>query len=84
MNILCLLVVVYSWVVVIRVITSWFPISPNGKLAAPIGFLYTITDPLLLRLRRLLPPVRFGYVGLDLSPLVALFALFIIQGLICR
>ena len=48
-----------------------------------MGFLYVITDPVLVPLRRILPPVRMGAVGLDLSPLVAFFGIVFLQRLIC-
>jgi YggT family protein len=47
------------------------------------GFLYAITEPVLGPLRRLIPPVGIGGMGLDLSPTIVLFGLFILTGILC-
>ncbi|MBQ90937.1 MAG: hypothetical protein CL441_05870 [Acidimicrobiaceae bacterium] len=83
MVIICTLLTLYFWVLLLRVISSWFPISPQGTASTVVGFLYVVTDPVLVPLRRILPPVRMGAVGLDLSPLVAFFGIVFLQRLIC-
>jgi YggT family protein len=62
-----------------RVILSWFPVSPGGAMAGIYSFLYTITEPVLGPVRRIMPPLG----GLDLSPIVVLFAIQIVSGAIC-
>jgi YggT family protein len=83
MEIVCLVLTLYWWILLLRVISTWFPISPHGTAASFVGFLLLVTDPVLVPLRRILPPVRLGNVGLDLSPLVAFFGLIIFQRLVC-
>jgi YggT family protein len=46
---------------------SW---RPTGPLLVVAELIYTITDPPLKALRRLIPPLRIGSVTLDLSFLV--------------
>ena len=46
---------------------SW---RPTGPLLVIAELIYTITDPPLKALRRLIPPLRIGSVTLDLSFLV--------------
>ncbi|MDQ1626116.1 MAG: YggT family protein [Actinomycetota bacterium] len=46
---------------------SWRPTGPVLVLAEVV---YTITDPPLRALRRVIPPLRIGSVSLDLSFLV--------------
>jgi len=46
---------------------SW---RPSGAVAAVLEIAYTVTDPPLKALRRVLPPLRLGAVALDLSFLV--------------
>ena len=82
-QILCFLIIAYAILILVRIIMSWFPIDPNGVGATIAGFLYMITDPLLSPLRRIIPPVRLGSVGLDLTPTIVIFGLFILSGLIC-
>lgn len=61
-----------------RVILSWFPLSPSGPMASVYSFLYTITEPVLGPIRRVLPPLG----GIDLSPIVLLFAVQILRGVL--
>jgi len=46
---------------------SW---RPSGPLLVIAEVIYTITDPPLKALRRVIPPLRIGSVSLDLSFLV--------------
>lgn len=46
---------------------SW---RPTGVLLVVAEVIYTITDPPLKALRRLIPPLRLGSITLDLSFLV--------------
>ncbi len=82
-SLICTLLQLYIFVLLVRVVLSWFPISPHGAMATVASFLYTITDPILMPLRRFLPPVRMGAMALDLSPLVAFFAISFLMGAIC-
>ena len=79
---ICTLLQLYLLVLVVRVLMSWFPISRDGPMATVAGVLYTVTDPVLLPLRRLLPAVRMGHMALDLSPIGACFGLSILMGLL--
>lgn len=46
---------------------SW---RPTGALLVVAEVVYTITDPPLKALRRVIPPLRLGSISLDLSFLV--------------
>ena len=83
MVIVCLVLTLYFWILLLRVVSSWFPISPQGTAASLVGFLLLVTDPILVPLRAVLPPVRLGSVGLDLSPLVAFFGVMFLQQILC-
>ena len=65
-------------VVFVRVILSWFPISPGTGLASIYNVVYSITEPVLGPIRRVMPGVGFGGMGLDLSPIIVLLGLQII------
>ena len=83
MTIVCSLIQLYVLLLVVRVVMSWFPISPNGPAETVAGFLYMVTDPVLVPLRRILPPVRMGAMALDLSPIVAGFCLSVLRVILC-
>jgi YggT family protein len=51
--------------------------SPTKSRAAVVEAIYTTTDPPVKLLRRLIPTVRIGGVGLDLSLMILLIVLYI-------
>lgn len=51
---------------------SW---RPRGPLLVVVEFIYTVTDPPLRALRRILPPLRIGQVQFDLAFLIILIVL---------
>ena len=81
-RILHLLLEVYIFLVFGRIILSWFPMSPGSALGPVNRFLYSVTEPVLGPVRRILPPVRLGAVGLDLSPFIVLIGLQILNSLV--
>jgi YggT family protein len=62
---------------VVRVISSWLPISPYSPW---IRWSYALSEPILAPLRRIVP--TFG--GLDLTPILAYFLLNIIESVLFR
>jgi YggT family protein len=85
LSLLCTLGSLYLLVLFARIILSWFPISPGGAMAGIVSFLYGVTEPVLGPLRRALPPVGIGGMGLDLSPLIVIIGLQIILSVLgCR
>lgn len=78
--ILCRLVNIYLLMMFGRIILSWFPLSPGSALASVYGFLYSITEPVLGPVRRIMPPLSFGGAGLDLSPIIVVFGVRLLAG----
>lgn len=55
---------------------------PRGLVLVFCEGLYSITDPPLRAVRRVIPPLRLGSVMLDLSPMVLLIGIFILRALV--
>ncbi|MCS6712409.1 YggT family protein [Brachybacterium sp. EF45031] len=55
---------------------------PQGIVAVIFELVYTVTDPLVRAVRRVVPPVRLGAVALDLSLLVLLLICSLLMRLI--
>jgi YggT family protein len=72
---LCALAYLYLVAIFGRIILSWFPIESGSALATVYSFLFSITEPVLGPLRRVLPPVRMGMMALDLSPIIVIFVM---------
>ena len=86
--ILILLVQIYTWVLIARIIIEMIQ-SFSRQFNPPRWFmviaepLFVITDPPVKALRRLIPPLQMGGVALDVSVLV-LFVLLSILTMILR
>jgi YggT family protein len=63
--------------IIVRVISSWLPISPYSKW---VNWSYRLSEPMLAPLRRIVP--NFG--GLDVTPLIAYILLSIIANLLLQ
>lgn len=67
-NLVSLLAQLYVFALIGRVIVSWVNADPYNPI---VRFLVQVTDPLLDRIRRLVPPLA----GLDFSPLIAILVM---------
>jgi YggT family protein len=80
--ILCLLLQAYWIVLLLHVVFSWVPRPPEPILPLVRG-VRTLVEPVAAPLRRAIPPLRLGGVGLDLSIIILFFAVIILQRAIC-
>jgi YggT family protein len=78
-DIVCLVIQLYVIAIILRMVLSWFPLSRDGVLAQVVRVLMAITEPVLGPLRRVIPLAG----PLDLSPLLLIIALQIVQFAIC-
>ncbi len=88
LDIVCIVLTVFWVVLLIRVIVSWaylFGFRPplTGPLRKVLDLLEDVTEPVLKPLRAVIPPVRAGGMGLDLSILVAFVILIVLQQAFC-
>jgi YggT family protein len=84
MHILCLALQLYVILIFARILLSWFPISPGSPVESIDTILRMLTEPILGPLRRALPPVRLGGMGLDLSPMIVLLVIeIIVAPIVC-
>jgi YggT family protein len=82
-SVVCYLIQGYALVVFARIVFEWIPVSFDHPVARIRGVLRALTEPLLRPLRAMIPPLRMGGVGLDLSPLVLVLALSLLAGAVC-
>jgi YggT family protein len=81
-TILCTLVNVYIFIIFGRIILSWFPRS-SGVLGTIGDVFFGLTEPVLGPVRRMVPMIAMGGMGLDLSPIIVLLVLqIVVKGLI--
>ncbi len=63
-----------------RSVLSFVSIVPGSPLESLNHLVTSVTDPVLRPVRRVLPPARFGGMGLDLSPLVVAIVVIILMS----
>lgn len=61
---------VYMWIIIARALVSWVSPDPYNPV---VRFLNQVTEPVLGRIRRILPYMG----GIDVSPIIVIFAIFI-------
>lgn len=58
--------------------------QPGRGAAATLELLWSVTDPPLKALRRMIPPLRIGTVAVDLSSIVLLVILFVLMNVVVQ
>jgi YggT family protein len=83
MGIICILLSIYFVILLVRVFSSWFPVPPSGPVRAVLNVVYDLTEPVLRLVRGVVPPVRMGVMGLDLSPIIVFVVIAVLRSSIC-
>ena len=73
LDIVHLAITLYIWIIIIRALISWVNPDPFNPI---VRFLYQVTEPVLRPVRRSLPTYQ---IGLDLSPLLVIIGLEIVD-----
>jgi YggT family protein len=81
MIVICYLLTLYLLVIFARIVLSWFPLEGGGVMATVQDVLITLTEPVLGRVRQVMP--RPGNVPLDLSPIVVVLAIYVLRAVLC-
>jgi YggT family protein len=71
----------------VRLVVDWIQVfarewQPKGPLLVVLEAVYTVTDPPLRALRRVIPPLRIGSVALDLAFIVLIILVRIAQTVV--
>jgi YggT family protein len=87
-RLLCFALTAYSFVLLALVIVSFLQLAgvrlpSSGPGRAAVDLLDDVTRPVLDPLRRIVPPVGAGGIGLDLSVAVAFVILWVLRAAIC-
>lgn len=64
----------YMWAFIISALLTWVNPDPYNPI---VRFLYNITEPVLARVRQLIP-LQFG--GIDLTPMVVILGIIFLQN----
>ena len=64
----------YFWIIIARAVLSWVNPDPFNPV---VRFLYRVTEPVLRPIRRRMPMMG---MGLDLSPMLVILAIYFLQA----
>jgi YggT family protein len=84
LDVVCVVLTAYTIILFVRVLVSWaflFGFRPpySGPFRTILDLLEDVTEPVLRPLRALIPPIRAGGVGLDLSIIIAFVILAVLR-----
>lgn len=79
-NLLILALDIYFWIIILTVVVSWLVIfevlnTRNKWVLKACNLLNTITNPLVMRLRKVIKPIG----GVDVTPMVIIFGIYFLQ-----
>jgi YggT family protein len=78
---------IYLALLFVRLVVDWVQFfarswEPKGLLLVALEGVYTATDPPLKALRKVIPPLRLGGFALDLSFLLLIIIIYVLQALV--
>lgn len=73
-----LILALYMWIVIAAALVSWVSPDPYNPI---VRFLYSATEPVLMRVRRYVPSL---VSGIDFSPLILIFAIIFVRSFAVR
>ncbi|WP_425954275.1 YggT family protein [Xylanimonas sp. McL0601] len=88
-HVLGLVLWLYLLCLVVRMVLDWVQYfardwRPTGIVLVLAEAVYTVTDPPLRLVRRIIPPLRIGNVGLDLGFMLVFFVVLILSQVLTR
>ena len=75
-NILNFVLIVFMWIVIARAVLSWVSPDPYNPI---VRFINNVTEPVLYRIRSLLP-LTFG--GIDISPIIVILIVYFLRDFV--
>ena len=71
---------------IVRLVVEWVQVfarswQPRGPVLVVLEAVYSVTDPPLRAIRRVVPPLRLGAVQLDLSLMLLLVICYVLRAL---
>ena len=85
-SVLGLLLLLFELVLIVRVVVDWVVVlSPGaepGWRRQAVRITHGATEPVLAPVRRVLPPIRAGGIGIDLAFIVVFVVVLILRSLV--
>ena len=85
LDVILIVLHLYIWLLIAAAVLSWLiafnVVNTRNQVVAMVGdFLFRITEPLLRPIRGMLPSLG----GIDISPIILILIIFLIENIIVR
>lgn len=82
-TILCVLLLVFEFAFLMRLVLSFFPLAEGSAWANLRGTAVTVTEPVVMPIRRAVPPLPGALGGFGIAELLVLIGIQILARIIC-
>lgn len=88
-TVLYLIVFIYFLLLMARLVLDWVQVfardwKPQGFLLVVAELIYSVTDPPIRLVRKVIPPLRMGPIALDLGFMVVLLVCLLLMSVLSR
>jgi YggT family protein len=80
-----LVLLIFELVLVARIVLDWVGVlapAGGGGLVRARAWTHAVTEPVIAPVRRLVPPLRFGSVSLDLAFTLVFIAVIVLRSVV--
>ncbi|MCU1668250.1 MAG: hypothetical protein JWP40_1177 [Blastococcus sp.] len=80
-----LALLIFELILVARIVLDWVGVlapAGGGGLVRARGWTHAVTEPVIGRVRRVLPPMRVGPVAIDLAFTVVFLAVIVLRSIV--
>lgn len=81
-TVICVVLLLFELAFLLRIVLGFFPLAPGGGSATVRDLTILVTDPVVLPIRRALPPVG-GAMMFPIDTLLILIGLQVIIAIVC-
>jgi uncharacterized protein YggT (Ycf19 family) len=83
-EVICIALLGFQFVFLLRLVMSFFPLASGSAAASVKDLTVTLTDPVVLPLRRRIPPLPGMLAGFGLAELLVLILIQVLAQVVCR
>ncbi|WP_433202853.1 YggT family protein [Dactylosporangium sp. CS-047395] len=89
LDVVLIALLVFQLLLVARAVLDWSAVlagtpAPGGVRAQVTRAVWAVTEPVLAPVRRALPPLRFGGVGIDLAFIIVFLGIILLRAILGR
>ena len=79
----CVLLQLFQFVFLTRLVISFFPITPTSLAGRYRDLSVKITDPVVTPVRKMMPPISGAFRGFGFAELIVLLVLSVVSQIVC-